>query len=106
MMYLLPPETGLLILLGLVVWILYAGSKSVFSGVSAHDDNIENITLTNMRDKSGTAWVEVAKYHTKLKKYGALVKTSSGKEKSAIANSKKELENIVSELLDNLCKCN
>lgn len=104
MMYLLPPETGLLLLLGLVVWLLCAGTKSAFSKLSAPSDHIEDIILTNMRNKDRSAWVEAAKHHTTLKKYGALVKTSSGKEKWAIADSREELEKKVLELFENLVK--
>lgn len=104
MMYLLPPETGPLLLLGLVVWLLCAGTKSAFSKLSAPSDHIEDITLQIMRSIDGKAWVEAAKYHTSLKKYGALVKTSSGKEKWAIADSREELEGKVLELFENLVK--
>lgn len=104
MMYLLPPETGLLLLLGLVVWLLCAGTKSAFSKLSAPSDHIEDIILTNMQNKDRSAWVDAAKYHTTLKKYGALVKTNSGKEKWAIADSREELEKKVRELFENLVK--
>ena len=104
MMYLLPPETGLLLLLGIVVWLLCAGTKSAFSKLDAPSNNIKDITLPNMRSIDGKAWVAAAKYHTTLKKYGALVKTSSGKEKWAIADSRAELEGKVLELFESLGK--
>lgn len=104
MMYLLPPETGLLLLLGIVVWLLCAGTKSAFSKLSAPSNNIKDITLTNMQNTDRSAWVDAAKYHTTLKKYGALVKTSSGKEKWAIADSREELEGKVRELFESLGK--
>lgn len=104
MMYLLPPETGLLLLLGIVVWLLWSGTKSAFSWVDAPDNHIEDITLSNMRSTDSKAWVEAAKHHTTLKKYGALVKTSSGKEKWAIADSREELEGKVLELFESLVK--
>lgn len=104
MMYLLPPETGLLLLLGIVVWLLCAGTKSAFRKLDAPDNHIEDITLPIMRSIDGKVWVEVAKHHTTLKKYGALVKTSSGKEKWAIADSREELEKKVRELFESLVK--
>ena len=104
MMYLLPPETGLLLLLGLVVWLLCAGTKSAFSKLDAPDNHIEDIILTNMRNTDRSAWVDAAKYHTTLKKYGALVKTRSGKEKWVIADSREELEEKVRELFESLIK--
>ena len=96
MIYIFSPEFGVIIAVGLIIWLMIAGVKSLLGQLSDVDPYTEPISISCKQSADGHSHVEEECYYPAMKKYIAKIVCQELDCKwNVSADSLEELENKI-----------